>query len=77
MLESNTFRSSMLILGMMLLGMSLIFFFRYPVIKFDEDNIANESYNQLMLNEDKEVLTPFDITLYYVKAIPRSNVKHY
>lgn len=77
MLESNTFRSSMLVLGIMLLGMSLMFFFRYPVVKFDEGNIANEPYNQFMLSENKEELTPFDITLYYVKAIPRSNVKHY
>ena len=77
MLESNTFRSLMLILGVIIMGMALIFFFRYPVVKFDENNIENEHYNRLMLSEDKTELTPFDIALYYIKAKPRSDVRHY
>ena len=77
MLESNTFRSLMLILGVIIMGMALIFFFRYPVVEFDEHNIENEHYNRLMLSEDKTELTPFDITLYYIKAKPRSDVRHY
>lgn len=77
MLESNTFRSFMLILGVMVFGMSLMFFFKYPVVKLDEDNLQNEAYNQVMLDEDKTELTPFDITLFYVKGKPRGDVKHY
>ena len=77
MLESNSLRSFMLILGVIIMGMVLVFFFRYPVVEFDEHNIENEHYNQLMLSEDKTELTPFDIALYYVRAKPRSDVRHY
>lgn len=77
MLETNTFRSIMLVLGIMVFGMSFMFFFKYPVVKFDEGNIENEHYNRLMLGEDKSELTPFDITLFYIKAKPRGDVKHY
>lgn len=77
MFESNTFRSFMLVAGVIIFGVSLIFFFKFPVVKFDENDTHNETYHQMMMIEDKTELTPFDITLFYVKAIPRGDVKHY
>ena len=72
MLESNTFRSLMLILGVIIMGMALTFFFRYPVVKFDEHNIENEHYNRLMLSEDKTELTP--LILHYIILRPNHAV---
>ena len=77
MLEANTFRMLMLLLGVMALGSFLLFFFNYPVVTFDVGSADYESYNQLMTSEDKSELTPYDVTLYYIKAIPRGNVNHY
>jgi len=71
----------MLIAGVITFATLVIGYFSYPIVKFDDTNPhaseQQEIYNNMMLIDDKEYLSAYDITMYYIKAKPRGDIRHY
>ena len=77
MLESNTFRSMMLVLGMIVIGLLLYFIFVHPTIPLDAS--STDVYSRLMgVNTESETsITVYQAISFYLKAKSRSFIGHY
>lgn len=78
MLESNTFRSMMLVLGMIVIGLLLYFIFVHPTIPLDAS--STDVYSRLMgvdISESETSITVYQAISFYLKAKSRSFVGHY
>ena len=74
MLESNTFRTMMLVGGVIICGLVFVGFFKMPMVELDPSIPEEKRIVEYM---GKEELSAFDVTMYYIKAKPRGDVRHY
>lgn len=74
MLESNTFRMMMMIGGVIIFGVVLVGFFKMPMVELDPSIPEEKRIVEYM---GKEELSAFDVAMYYIKAKPRGNIRHY
>lgn len=77
MLESNTFRSMMLMGGVMSLAVILACFFVAPLVPVDAQAKAN--YENVMREDlgDADHLTGYQAILFSVQGMTRGSVEHY
>lgn len=78
MLEANAFRIMTLIAGVIVFGAVVLGYFKYPMVNLNEVSAEERlAYERVTHIEDKDHLTAFDVTVYYIKGKPRADVKHY
>ncbi|MCC2252084.1 hypothetical protein JUJ52_19305 [Virgibacillus sp. AGTR] len=77
MLESNTFRSMMLVGGVMSLAIIIACFFATPLVPIDGK--AKTNYENVMAADlgDTEHLTGYQSILFAIKGKTRGSVDHY
>lgn len=77
MLETNMFRTMMLVGGVMVLATLLYCFFAAPLIAIDQG--SKVSYEKVMNEDlgDKTHLTGYQALWFSIKGIDRGSVQHY
>lgn len=81
MMEQNTFRTMMLLGGIITLGITMTSLFVAPLIEADES--TQESYQLVMGKEmgvgthHEDHLTIFEALLFSIEGKSRGNVRHY
>lgn len=77
MLEANTFRSMMLIGGVMSLAVIIACFFATPLVPVDEQ--AKRNYENVMHEDlgDADHLTGYQAILFSVQGKTRGTTEHY
>lgn len=81
MLETNTFRTMMLIGGVLLAGLLFTSFFAAPIVEVDQS--IKTSYQSVMGKEvgretiHEDHLTIYELLLFNVEGRSRSSVRHY
>ncbi|MGX1195877.1 hypothetical protein [Metabacillus sp. SLBN-84] len=77
MLEANTFRSMMLIGGVMSLAIIIACFFTAPMVPVDEQ--SKENYEKVMNADlgDVDHLTGYQAILFTIEGRTRGAVEHY
>lgn len=78
MLEANTFRSMMLVGGVMSLAALVACFFVIPFIEVNAQEKTNyENVMSVDLEEDTDSLTAYQALLFTIQGKTRGNVQHY
>lgn len=78
MLEHNTFRSMMMLAGVVVVGLLSGLFFKVPIVDItDQNRIQYENVMNVTLDDDVDKLTAYDTLLYSLKARERGSVDHY
>lgn len=78
MLEANTFRSMMLVGGVMTLALILAGIFTIPAVDMSAQEKTNyENVMNIDLDDDVTKLTVSESLMFYIKGSVRGNVNHY
>lgn len=85
MLESNMFRISMLVAGVMVVALIISLVFTVNLIDLDNNEDGNmapeaarfESIMERELDENQTKITVYDAVWFSVKGLIRGNVQHY
>ena len=77
MLEANTFRSYLMIGGIMVFAVLLYFLFSAPLVAMDDSHKADYENAMNVSLEDRSDLTVYEALLFLMEAKSRAKLNHY